>query len=413
MDLKNDEIRPVPVEPYANENTLFTISLVISILVWIVVLIGTFGAALIYLLFFFIIYLFAQSALISHLKGTAVHINEKQLPGLYLHIKQCSRRLGMPVPDAYLLNGSGVFNAMATRFLGRNFIVLYSDVVDALDENPESINFYIGHELGHLHRNHLQWHPVLLPASVLPLLGAAYSRACEYTCDRYGLACSPSIETAKRGMAALAAGKLHWRTISVDEYGRQASDSGGFWMSFHELTSTYPWLVKRMELLSAAERKAVRPGRHPLAFVLAIFVPNLGMAGGGASMLVMVAIIGILAAVAIPAYQDYTIRARMVEPISIGRQATVAVAEYYYKNNKVPASLDDAGIPAPSAQSIEAMMIEKNGVIDVVVSIPQVKGKTLRFVPRVDESKRIVWQCMGGEIPAKYLPQDCRQTPIQ
>ena len=414
LDTTQASAGPVQVTVYEKEKTFFTISLVFSILVWALVLIGTVGIALVYLLLFFIMYLFAQSGLISHLKGTAVRISEKQLPDLHQRIQQCSHRVGMPVPEAYLLNGSGIFNAMATRFLGRNFIVLYSDVVDALEANPASIDFYIGHELGHLRRKHLQWHAVLLPGSILPLLGAAYSRACEYTCDRYGLACSASIDDAKRGMAALAAGKAHWRTISLDEYGQQANESGGFWMSFHELTSIYPWLVKRMELLSSAERKAVRPSRHPLAFVLAIFVPNLGIAGGAASMLVTVAIIGILAAVAIPAYQDYTVRAQLMEPVSIGRLATVAVSAYYYKNNKVPERIEDAGFTRPKALStIEAVTIDKEGVIDVVLSIPQVKGKVLKFVPRLDADKRIVWRCAGGEIPAKYLPTDCRQSATE
>jgi type II secretory pathway pseudopilin PulG len=145
--------------------------------------------------------------------------------------------------------------------------------------------------------------------------------------------------------------------------------------------------------------------------VLALFVPNLGIAGGGASMLVMVAIIGVVAAVAIPAYQDYTVRAKLLEPVSVGRQATVAVSEYYEKNNEVPARIEDAGFAPPKASStIETVTIDKNGAIGVVLSIPQVKGKVLRFVPQLDADKRVVWRCSGGDIPAKFLPVDCRQS---
>ena len=46
----------------------------------------------------------------------------------------------------------------------------------------------IAHELGHIHRGHVRWHFVLAPAPLVPFLGAALSRAREYTCDRYGAA---------------------------------------------------------------------------------------------------------------------------------------------------------------------------------------------------------------------------------
>jgi Zn-dependent protease with chaperone function len=140
--------------------------------------IGTVGMALVYGLLFFISYCFAQSALVSYLKGTAVQITPAQFPDLYQRIEVCCQRLGLaPVPEAYLLQMGGAFNAFATRFLGNNFIVLYSDVVDALEERPDAINFYIGHEIGHIKRNHLRWSALLAPAALLPLLGAAYARA--------------------------------------------------------------------------------------------------------------------------------------------------------------------------------------------------------------------------------------------
>jgi Zn-dependent protease with chaperone function len=89
-------------------------------------------------------------------------------------VVKCSEKLELrPTPDAFILHAHGAFNALATRFLGRNFIVLYSDVVDALESNPDAVDFYIGHELGHIQRKHLVWGPLLWPALILPILGAA------------------------------------------------------------------------------------------------------------------------------------------------------------------------------------------------------------------------------------------------
>jgi Zn-dependent protease with chaperone function len=192
---------------YRNEPPLFAIALIISLLAWMLLLVGTLGIALIYAGLAFIFYLFVQSAFISYLRGTATQITAEQFPDLHERIRACSTRLGVdPVPDAYLLHGNGVFNAFATRFLGRNFVVLMSDVVDALEPEPESINFYIGHELGHIRRSHLLWGPLLFPASLLPLLGAAYSRA--------------RLVPPNLGAAGFAASGSRWvRSVSINEKG--------------------------------------------------------------------------------------------------------------------------------------------------------------------------------------------------
>jgi Zn-dependent protease with chaperone function/type II secretory pathway pseudopilin PulG len=287
-------------------------------------------AALVSLPVVFLIYLFAQSALIAHLKGTAVRVTPRQFPDLHARLLACCERLGMArVPECYLLNGQGVFNAFATRFLGHHFVVLLSDVVDALDERPGALSFYIGHELAHIHRSHLAWRPVLLPGSVVPLLGAAYHRACESTCDLYGAACCAETGDALAGLTALAAGSKRWKGLSVDEYLGQAQESAGFWMSFHELVSDYPWLVKRAaQVVAFRGGSAPRaPGRHPLAYFLALFVPRLagGGAGGFVSLLVLVAIVGIVAAIAIPSLLRARIGAN--EGVAVDELRSVLAAE--------------------------------------------------------------------------------------
>ncbi len=311
---------------YRHETPLFAFSLIFSLLFWLVLILGTLGVALVYVLLFFIFYLFVQSGFISYLKGTAVRITPQQFKDLSERVQACCQKLGMKrVPEAYLLHGDGIFNAFATRFLGRNFIVLYADVVDALEAHPGAINFYIGHELGHVHRKHLLWGPVLFPAGVLPILGAAYSRAREYTCDLYGLACCDDPKDATLGVAALAAGGKRWRTLDLPRYAAQAQASGGFWMSFHELTADYPWLVKRMaRILSGSGQRAPKiPRRSLFAWLLALFVPRLGVARGGGglvSLMVVVAIVGILAAVAIPSYQQYVAQAQSAETMPFQEQ---------------------------------------------------------------------------------------------
>ena len=185
---------------YPHERSLFALSLAISVLCWLVLVAGTLGMALLYAPFVGLMYLFTQSALIAYLKGTAIRVSPRQFPDLHARVAACAARLGIvEAPDCYLLNGQGGFNAFAARFLGRHFVILFSDVVDALEDRPGAVDFYIGHELAHVKRGHLVWGPALLPASLLPLLGAAYRRACESTCDRHGAACCAETEDAVAG----------------------------------------------------------------------------------------------------------------------------------------------------------------------------------------------------------------------
>ena len=383
---------------YKNENTLFGIMLVLSLL-------------LVYVLLFFVGYCFAQSALVSYIQGTAVQITALQFPDLHQRIEACCQRLGLAqVPQAYLLQMGGAFNAFATRFLGNNFIVLYSDVVDALEDRPDAINFYIGHELGHIKRNHLRWAALLAPAALLPLLGAAYARAREYTCDRHGFHACDDLKSAQVGLAALAAGGKRWRQLSVSNYTAQAQQSSGFWMSFHELVGDYPWLVKRMAVVRALAHgnEATPPGRHGLAYLLALFVPRFGVGGAG-SLLALLALIGVLAAVAVPAYGEYTAKARMAQAVGVGHEATAAVERYFYANGRGPATLEQAGyaMDDPSHAVQDITVDPGNGVVRVYPADLNYRGKAIAFTPRVDEHKRVAWQCAGEDIPARLLPAGC------
>ena len=395
---------------YKNERPLFVIALLISLLVWGVLIVVTFGIALLYVLLFFVIYLFVQSAFISYLKGTAVHITAAQFPDLHQRVVKCSERLGIrPVPDAYIIHANGAFNALATRFLGRNFVVLYSDVVDALERNPDAVDFYIGHELGHIQRKHLLWGPVLWPALILPLLGAAYSRAREYTCDLYGARCCVDAKAATDGLAALAVGHKRWHTLNESLYTAQTGDTGGFWMSFHELISDYPWLTKRMARINN-ERSIDIPTRNPLAWLFAMFIPRLGVGGGAASVLIFVAIIGILAAVALPAYQDYTVRAKMSGVLLYAREASEAVEKHVYKTGEIPERLEEVGMSStPPSTNIRTVQINpKNGIIQIVLAFSPLDGQSLLFIPSMGQDKKITWRCASENSAKKYLPQACR-----
>lgn len=399
---------------YKNERPLFIIHLFLSLLIWLVFLGATFGMLLIWVLIFFIIYLFVQSAFISYIKGTAVRISEQQYPEIYqMHLQCCSTLDIKTPPEIYLLNGDGLLNALATRFMGRNFVVLFTDVVDALQRQPAAIKFYIGHELGHIKQGHLGWGPFLFPSSILPLIGAAYSRAKEYTCDIHGQACCDKPQDAVAGVAVLAAGVQVWNKLNVSQYAEQSMISGSFWMALHELVSDYPWLAKRMRRIIAQAKgeKPKFPRRNPFAYLFALFVPRLGLgrgSGGLVSLMIVIAIIGILAAIAIPAYQGYIAKTQVNAAMDTTQLALGHVEEYIVSHQSLPESLAATGYEAVQNNAIQSLDINAQGVIVLRFAKAPLEGQTLEFSPYLDEEKRIRWDCKGGSLSPQHRPAECK-----
>ena len=388
---------------YPRERTLGAITLVLGVLIWLALIVGTFGIALVIAAVGAVLTLFVHSGLIAHLKGNAVELSTEQFPDLYTQFVECCRRLdiGTP-PQAYILNGNGVLNAFATKFLRTRYVVLTSDIVDAMQGNAEGLRFYMGNELGHLRMKHMSKQLLRWPVLWLPLLGAAYSRARESTCDRHGLACSGSGAAAVRALSVLSAGRARWRNLNVASYLRQTEHSRGFWMSFHELIAGYPWLTKRAARMTA-ERSAA-PARNPFAYLLAIFVPFGGRLGGGFSFLIMVYIVGVLAAVAIPAYQDYTTRAKLTAVVVSSASARQKLADYYLSEHRIPESLEAAGIKAQLPDGSPLSLDAKRMSLTVTT-----KQGELVFVPS-EAQGRIRWTCTNGEgLKANQLPASCRQ----
>lgn len=429
---------------YSKEKTLFTILAIISGLIWLVLILATKGIALIYVLILFIIYLFTHSAFISYLKGTAVEISPEQFPDLHKQYLACCERLEIKeAPRAYLLAADGMLNALATRFLRRNYIVLFSSIVDALESDKDAINFYIGHELGHIRRNHIGKEPLLVFATWLPLIGAAYARACEYTCDLHGLRCCNSLRSATNAVAVLAAGVEQWKRMNVDQYIRQTRESSGFWMSFHELNSSYPWLTKRMARVHAKAqgKDYVAPSRSVFAYIFSLLTPRMGTAGGG--LIILAAIIGIAAAVAIPAYKEYQEKmgadfgysqdmgnsmtqqsdtqnpepatvpdtALAIEHIDQLRQSLIpvtdALTQYYQSTKAWPTELEVLGL---TDEQLSTFTLYTNPVIsfDAGEALGNYQGLSVYLRLEVDEQNNITWICYSNNIPDEYLPVDCR-----
>jgi type II secretory pathway pseudopilin PulG len=348
-----------------------------------------------------------QSTLIAHIKGNGVALSETQFPDLHVQFVACCEQLQMTQrPLAYVMNGNGGLNAFATKFLRSQYVVLLSDVVDAMRHHPDGVRFYIGHELGHLRMKHLSWQFLRWPVLWLPLVGAAYSRARESTCDRHGAACSSSADNAARAIAALAAGGRRWQQFDVGAYLEQAKQTSGFWMSFHELTAPYPWLTKRV--WRVIDRTAPPPARHKGAYVLAAFIPYAGRLGGGFGFLILLYIAGVLAAIGIPAYNDYTAKAHFTQVVMQSQSARDALGAFYLRHERVPESLKEAGIPEYLPGGGELALDSD----EMVLTVTTPRG-ALVFTPLESDKGHIEWTCSGDpDMRPAQVPSLCQGQPL-
>jgi type IV pilus assembly protein PilA len=137
-------------------------------------------------------------------------------------------------------------------------------------------------------------------------------------------------------------------------------------------------------------------------------------------LMIVVAIIGILAAIAIPAYQDYTIRAQVSEGLSLADGAKTAVAEFYTNRGEFPDNNESAGLAAKT--DIKGNYVDSvgtgatdgsaDGVIEVTFgnkANTAIQGQKLLLSATSNEGS-IAWTCKAAAatLKAKYLPSSCR-----
>ena len=124
-------------------------------------------------------------------------------------------------------------------------------------------------------------------------------------------------------------------------------------------------------------------------------------------LMIVVAIIGILAAVALPAYQDYTVRAKVSELILAGSAYKTAIAEKYQSDNNSASA--GSNISVNVVGKITAGTVSDAGVITIQGSSASTSvgaAVTITMTPTYSSAGTISWSCSGT--PARYMPATCR-----
>lgn len=130
-------------------------------------------------------------------------------------------------------------------------------------------------------------------------------------------------------------------------------------------------------------------------------------------LMIVVAIIGILAAVALPAYQDYTIRARVSEAMGFASAAKTAVSEHKISRGEWPADNSAAGLAAQITSPVVGGVEVGNANGEIIITLRSAAnlgaaaGKKFKFVGTASNGN-VVWTCSKDDIDPKYLPSSCR-----
>ena len=130
-------------------------------------------------------------------------------------------------------------------------------------------------------------------------------------------------------------------------------------------------------------------------------------------LMIVIAIIGILAAIAIPAYRDYTIRAKVAEGVNLVATAKLSVSETYHSDGVFPTSNAGAGLPAAASitgNHVSSVSVGANGVITITYNSTlggNADGQTIEFEPTAEEGS-MTWDCTGGGMNDNYRSANCR-----
>lgn len=128
----------------------------------------------------------------------------------------------------------------------------------------------------------------------------------------------------------------------------------------------------------------------------------------GGTLFLAVPLLGIVAAIAIPAYQDYALKRPLAAALAYAGNTSDAVGHYIESNHTLPQSLDAIHPVAPRPASIQDIMIDRrSGRLKVTLDVGYLRGKAFYLAPSVEGGK-IGWRCLHGDVPLRLMPEQCK-----
>ena len=127
-------------------------------------------------------------------------------------------------------------------------------------------------------------------------------------------------------------------------------------------------------------------------------------------LMIVVAIIGILAAIAVPSYMGYTARAQASEAFTISAPLRTVVAEFYNEKGRVPNETEAGDLFSGSVEGsyVSAVSLVSGGEIEILFGSGALKGGEIKLVPQEATSQLSGWTCTADAQIERYLPDACK-----
>lgn len=257
------------------EMPYFILCIIFSALIYFIAIVSLVGIAI--LLVIFLISIYALFMSLGYIRANGIRISEKQFPDVYERVVHISQEMNLKkVPDIFVVYSEGAFNAFASFFLGKHMIVLYSEVFElAREQGNAELDFIIAHELTHIKRNHVWKNMFIMPARLIPFLSQAYSRACEYTCDRQAAFFIQDGAAAKRGLTILSIGKKLYKEVNEEAYLEQITTESNVIVWLSEVLSSHPTTPKRVQAVGHFMQVEGTPHYYPNTSKIALGIGAL------------------------------------------------------------------------------------------------------------------------------------------
>jgi Zn-dependent protease with chaperone function len=257
------------------ETIYFILSIIFSMFIYIFAAVSIIGIGIAVSILAIILY--ANLIMLGSIRGNGIRIQQNQFPDVYERVVALSNAMGLKrVPEVFIVQSEGALNAFATRFFGRDMVVIYSEVFElARQGGAAELDFIIAHELSHIKRRHVWKNILLVPANFIPFLSEAYSRSCEYTCDREAAYYTQNGNAAKRALTILGSGKDLYLEVNEQAYLEQIKSESNVAVWLSEVLSSHPRLPKRIQAIGQYMNVEGTPS----------YKPNQGKIALGAALL--------------------------------------------------------------------------------------------------------------------------------
>jgi len=206
-----------------------------------------------------------------------------------------------------------------------------------------------------------------------------------------------------------------WRNVSTDICDCfQSHERLGMRLA---LTNVASWFYQGVDSQSAWSRRSQIPLE---GYIVKNMRRNVQQGFTLIELMIVIAIVAILVALAVPAYQDYTIRAKVAECVNNAAVAKLAISEYYETVGVYPPSSDEAGTTAPAGASQYCdgfTYVPASGAFFVLVDEtavqPGIAQVEPQLLPNAGVNTNVDWTCLRGntnQASWKYLPSTCRSS---